>query len=166
MLPNLKIRSLLQLQELLESKEDNGFIEKIKNNPAEAIRDITEPPAEDEFKQYKIGSVQELRDALDKEPRLIDMLKYDPVRFIQKMAKESPPPQYNIYRILVGSLCAVLILIIIGVITAWFTKNSREAPTLITAVACTTLGILAGMFVNIPKHNSSQPSAGNDKNSH
>ncbi len=153
-----KIRTLMQLQELLEQSPDTEFLERIKKDPVEVLREINEPLGENEFSNYNIKSVGQLTEVLEKEPRMLDMLKQDPIEFFQKMVKEDPPPQYKIYRILVGSLCAVIIIIIIGVISAWFTKNSREAPTLITAVACTTLGILAGIFVNIPQKNYSEKS--------
>lgn len=156
MMPSLKIRSLLQLQELLEKNPDPHFLAQVKTDPAKTIRDIIELPTEDEYKKYKIQSVQQLKQMLEQEPRLIDLLKHDPVNFIQKTVKEPLQPQYKIYRILVSSLCIVVIIIIIGVLTAWLTKNSREAPTLITAVACTTLGILAGIFVSIPEKTHSQ----------
>src|SRR5689334_2794453 len=98
-----KIRSLLQLQELLEEDSDTDLLEQIKSDPAKAIREITALPEEEEFSKYKIQSLQQLNELMENEPRLIDMLKHDPVSFIQKIMKNAPPPEYKIYRILVGS---------------------------------------------------------------
>jgi hypothetical protein len=148
--PSLKINSLLQLQEILDKGYHPDLLDSLKEDPKEAIRQITELPTEDAYKKYPVQTVQQLKEALQEDTGLADLLRYDPAAFMQKMVKETVPPQYKIYRILIGSLCAALLIIIAGVITAWFTKNSREAPTLLTAVACTTLGMLAGMFVNIP----------------
>lgn len=145
-----KIRSLLQLKALLEQDNEPGFMDRIKADPIKAITDIIEDPDEKEYENFPMGSVRELTERMRKEPRLIDILKHDPQAFLERMVKESPQPEFRIYRILVSSLCAIVIIIILGVLGAWFTKNSREAPTLITAVACTTLGLLAGIFVSVP----------------
>ncbi|MGB8193089.1 MAG: hypothetical protein WCF67_14270 [Chitinophagaceae bacterium] len=144
-----KIRSLYQLLELIEDRSHPEFINEIRSNPAATIRGIIEEPSADEFKDH-ITSIRELEEKLRTDSRLLDLFKHDPESFIRKMVKEAPQPEYKIYRILVGSLCAVVIIIILGVLAAWLTKNSREAPTLITAVACTTLGLLAGIFVSVP----------------
>ncbi len=158
-----KIRSLLQLQELLDENPDNDLLEQLKTDPAKAIREITALPEKEEFSKYKLQSIQQLDELMESEPRLIDILKHDPVSFIKHAVREAPAPEYKIYRILVSSLCAVVLIIILGVLAAWFTKNSREAPTLITAIACTTLGMLAGMFVYIPGKRNQQKEINRNK---
>jgi hypothetical protein len=147
----LKIRSLLELQELLDQNHYPEITEKIKLNPSQAIRELTKEPDEEELDVYDdISSLQQLSEKIGRDHRLIDILKSDPVNFIQRLATKTPLPEYNIYKILVSCLCAIVLIIITGVLIAWLTKNSREAPTLITAVACTTLGLLAGIFVSVP----------------
>ncbi len=144
-----KIRSLLELQKLLDQDMYSGLITQLKENPIAAVKSLTLSPEEEDYKSKPFTSVQKLKEALNRDPKVIDMLKQDPVTFINQMIKEPIPPQFRVYRILIGSLCALLIIIVVGVLSAWLTKNSREAPTLITAVACTTLGMLTGMFVNV-----------------
>lgn len=145
----LKVRSLLELQELLSQDIHRGLIEKFKEDPMAALQSLTHLPEEEDYKGKPFASVQQLRTAMDKDPKWVDLIRHDPVTFLNQMIKEPPPPQFRVYRIMIGSLCALLIIIVIGVLSAWLTKNSRDAPTLITAVACTTLGMLTGMFVNM-----------------
>lgn len=150
MFPNFKIRSLLELQDLLQQDDYSDLANEFKINPAGTLSKIIKEPDEAELDNYDIRSIQQLKEKIEKDPRLIDLIKMDPVNFIQCLATKTPLPEYNIYKILVSSLCAIVIVIITGVLIAWLTKNSREAPTLITAVACTTLGLLAGIFVSVP----------------
>ena len=150
MLPNFKIRSLLELRDVLQQDDYADLLEELKTHPVETIERITKQPDESELDDYDIRSIQQLKDKIQKDPRLVDLLKMDPVTFIQHLATKTPLPEYNIYKILVSCLCAIVLIIITGVLIAWLTKNSREAPTLITAVACTTLGLLAGIFVSVP----------------
>jgi hypothetical protein len=161
MIPPLKIRSLLQLSEILDQNHYPELIDEIKKDPASAIRNVIKHPDEEEFAEYEFSSLQQLNEAIQNNGRLMDLLKSDPLNFIQRVASKAPLPEYNIYRILVSCLCAIVLIIIIGVLIAWLTKNSREAPTLITAVACTTLGLLAGIFVSVPGKRMTQGGTNN-----
>jgi hypothetical protein len=150
MLAQTKISSLLQLKKLLEQDNDRGFIENIKANPKEALMGIMEEPTEDEYNKYEFKSLEELKEGMRHDPRVRDILMQDPQRFLDKVVKEAPQPEFRIYRLLVGSLCALVIMISLGMIIAWLTKNSRVAPASITAIGCMALGLLAGTFVSVP----------------
>lgn len=145
-----KIQSLYQLQELLNNDKDEELINMIKTDPKTTIRNLSSDPNADDLSKYKIDSLTELEEKLDELPYLADIIRKDPKGFVHYLAKETQLPEYALYKIVVSSLCGVLIIIIAGVLAAWFTKNSREAPTLVTAVACTALGLLAGIFVRVP----------------
>jgi hypothetical protein len=148
MLFHNKIQSLHQLQNLLQNDPNHELLNWFKNDPIEAIREITEEPGKD-FKEYNIHSLQDVEKKMYDEPSLRERIKSDPDGFVRYMVKETISPEHRLNRIVITSLCCVVIVIILGVLAAWFVKNSREAPTLVTAVACTSLGLLAGMFVRV-----------------
>lgn len=161
MLFQTKIRTLFQLKELLEQEDDPAFIERIKLNPRQALTDIIEEPQEEEYEEYDIRSFDELRKRMQKDPRLIDILKHDPQGFLQRMAKDQLQPEFKIYRLLVGSLCLLVIMITLGMILAWTVLKSRTAPDSITAMGCMALGLLAGTFISVPGRSMR---ANNDRN--
>lgn len=148
--PSLKFNSLLQLQEILDNDYHPDLLQQLKDNPKETLRQITELPTEETYKKYPVLTVQQLKEALQENSELADLFRYNPALFMQKLVKDTTPPQFKVYRIMVGSLCAVLIMIVIGVFAGWFLKNSKTPPDLLIAMACTTLGMLAGMFISIP----------------
>jgi hypothetical protein len=148
--PTLKFNSLLQLQEALDKEYQPDLLQQLKENPKEALRQVTEQPNEESYNKYPVQTVQQLKDALEKDPHLADLLRYDPAFFLQKMVKDTTPPQYRIYRLLVGSLCTVLILIIAGALAGWFIKNSKTPPDSLIAMASAIIGILVGMFIHVP----------------
>lgn len=143
----------MELKELLQQGDQNKFLEELRANPRQALEDIIQDPTEEEYREYDIHSFGELQEKMHRDPRVIDLLKHDPVGFLQKIAKDPPQPEFKIYRLLVGSLCAIVMVIIIGMILAWFMKNSRDAPTSITAIGCFALGLLAGTFISVPGRN-------------
>jgi hypothetical protein len=151
-----KIRSLKQLMELLEEQNmPPDLAEQIQNDPLGFLREHIDTTKQNDFKKYDFDSIKQLSLTLDSDAELMEKFQENPIQFIHKTAKDSVSGSYKILRILVTSLCVLLIIIVASVLTAWFTKNSREAPTLITAVACTILGLLAGILVSLPNKNIS-----------
>jgi hypothetical protein len=137
------------LNELLENDADEEIVNYLKSDPKKAIRammDLTEK----DIKDYNIKSLDDLEYAVKLQPQLYDTIRRDPEGFIHYIAREMHSPEYKLYRIVVSSLCVIVVLALAGVLAAWLTKNSREAPTLITAVSCTALGLMAGIFVKVP----------------
>lgn len=151
-----KIQSLYQLQDLLEQEPNEELLTWLKNDPVQAIREIADKP-DKELKDYQIKSLDQAQEKLNTEPYLREIIKRDPDGFVKYMARQVASPEHLLYKIIIGSLCAIVIIVILGVLSAWLIKNSREAPTLITAVACTALGLLAGIFVKVPIRASRKP---------
>jgi hypothetical protein len=157
MFPNHRIRSLTQLLQSLETNPDPHFIDELKADPAKAIRGVIDIH---DGQQEKIGSIGQLKQILEEDPEMLDRIKQDPLKFIQTMVKEPTPPEYRIYHLLVGSLCALVLIIIIGVLLSWLLLNKREAPGLVTAMACVSLGILSGIFIRVPGRGERQKETG------
>jgi hypothetical protein len=145
-----KIHSLRQLKELLHKDDNTALIDRIKENPRDAIDEILAEPDETEYENLNIQSFEELIEKAKYDPRIRGMLSYYPERVLNKVVKEALPPEFRIYRLLVGSLCALVIMISLGMIIAWIGMNSRTAPPSITAIGCMTLGLLAGTFISVP----------------
>lgn len=148
--PDLKCSTLQQLLDVLDKDLYPDLLHDLKGNPKEAIRSMTKVPTEEEYSQYQPQTVQQLRQSVQQDAGLVDLIRHDPVRFLKKMIKDPLPPQYKIYRLLVGSLCAVLILIIAGALAGWFIKNSKTPPDSLIAMASAIIGILVGMFIHVP----------------
>jgi hypothetical protein len=142
--------SLQGLQEILDKDLHPDLLEELKKNPKEAIRSITKVPTEDDFKQYGTKTVQQFREVALHDERLLELIRHDPKRFLTRMLKEPLPPQFQMYKLLFGCLCATLIIIVVGVMVAWFVKKRTTPPQFMIVVACTILGMLAGMFISIP----------------
>jgi hypothetical protein len=143
-----KIRSLQQLHNLLEQSPDAGLLNQLKEDPVGTLKGITQPAKEEELSAYKIQSVQQLREALSQDPRLVDFLAQDPLYFMQKMVKEPPPPQYRIYKMLVICLSAIVFFVLLAILYRWAILGSSAQPqTLATAIACISLGLLAGIVI-------------------
>lgn len=156
-MPFQKIRSLLQLKELLEQDNLPGFIDDIKADPRKALTDIIAEPSWNEDEKIKFDTLDELKERIQRDPRVMDMLMYDPLRFLDKVVKEAPQPEFHIYRLLVGSLCVIVFIITVGMLLAWIFLNSRTAPPTITAIGCMALGLLAGTFISVPGRNMKNP---------
>ena len=92
MLPNFKIRSLLELRDVLQQDDYADLLEELKTHPVETIERITKQPDESELDDYDIRSIQQLKDKIQKDPRLVDLLKMDPVTFIQHLATKNTAP--------------------------------------------------------------------------
>lgn len=150
MLFQQKIHSLLQLKELLHKDDNTALITRLKENPIDAIDEIMGEPDDKEYENLEIQSLEELIEKSKHDPRIRGMLACYPERVLNKVAKEIHQPEFRIYRLLVGSLCALVIMISLGMIIAWIALNSRTAPPSITAIGCMALGLLAGTFISVP----------------
>lgn len=149
MLFSNKIRSLYQLQELLDNDSSEELTNWIKTDPITAIREMTDTNQKD-FSDYGVDSLSNLENALQNDVGLRDAIRNNPEAFVRYITKETHQPEFRIYRLLVGSLCALVIMISLGMMIAWIAMNSRTAPPSITAIGCMALGLLAGTFISVP----------------
>lgn len=88
-------------------------------------------------------------------PGVLSALKADPeetLKQLEKQAIQTVPRALEqdkwIYRVIVGSLGAVLILVVIGAIAISF--SSKELPDVLTALASASIGALAGILAPSP----------------
>jgi hypothetical protein len=151
MLPaSLKFNSLQKLLETLDKNLYPDLLEDLKKNPIETMRGITLKLSEADYDEYEPKTVKQLRESVQHDERLADLIRYDPALFLKKMVKEPLPPQFRMYRMLIGCLCTALILIISGALAGWFIKNSKTPPDSLIAMAATIIGVLVGMFISVP----------------
>jgi hypothetical protein len=143
--------SLQQLWQDLDKDLCPDLLEEMKQDPKAAIRKIVKVPSEADYAKYDAQTVQQLRESIQQDNNLVDLIRYDPAYFLRKKVKAPLPPQFRMYRLLITCLCVALILIIGGALAGWFIKNSKTPPDSLIAIAAAIVGLLAGMFIHLPK---------------
>jgi hypothetical protein len=106
-----------------------------------------------------IRSAEELVHVAMVEEGLIDKIKTDPVKELQKLAarvvKEHKQPVYTedcwVYRIVVGSLGGVVLAAVLGsVVLALVSSGTKPVPEILTALGSAAVGALAGLLAPSP----------------
>lgn len=102
----------------------------------------------------KVKTFEDFKSSLEQDSNLQDQFREDPVRAVQSVRVQHPAMKDKVvYRLVVASLGAVILLIIIGVIALMLTKDinkDTEVPTLFTALGSAAIGALAGLLAPSP----------------
>ena len=96
----------------------------------------------------EIGSLSEFKAALEANPTLKRQIM-DEFSFVSPLSKDK-----WIYRLVVGSLGLVILVIVIGIIVLMFTgkvASDQSIPTILTAIGSAAIGALAGLLAPSPK---------------
>jgi hypothetical protein len=93
------------------------------------------------------GSVQELAVKVAENPELAGLIKKDPVKALQSLAT---PLQTDVllYRIVVGSLGAAVLITLIGAIL--LVALGKQVPEVLVALGSAAVGALAGLLAPSP----------------
>ncbi len=99
----------------------------------------------------KIQTLDDLKTEMAINPKLQQDFKDDPVKASQQLNEELPDT--FVYRMIVGSLGAAVLLVIIGIVILSITNDSIDpsVTTLFTAIASGAIGALAGLLAPSPK---------------
>ena len=93
------------------------------------------------------GSVQELAEAAKNNPEIIEMFKKDPVKALETFATPLQTDKI-LYRIVVGSLGAAVLITLIGAIA--LVAFGRDTPEILVAIGSAAVGALAGLLAPSP----------------
>ena len=93
------------------------------------------------------GSVRDLAIRVAEDPDLAEMIKKDPVKALEHLAT---PLQTDVllYRIVVGSLGAAVIITLIGAVL--LVALDKDAPQILIAIGSAAVGALAGLLAPTP----------------
>jgi len=107
----------------------------------------------------KIKSFDEFKIALLKDQELQKLFKADPLTAIQQFEQMDPIYTQDkwIYRIVVGLLGLIILIIVVGVIILTEAEHSSEidklVPTMLTATCSAALGAMTGLLAPSPRGN-------------
>lgn len=99
-----------------------------------------------------IRTVQQLAARAAVDPQLAANLGEDPVRELSRIAAQTPVPDTWIYRIVVISLGAAVLIALIGAIILAKVDggNTANVLQLLTAIGSAAIGALAGLLAPAP----------------
>jgi hypothetical protein len=107
----------------------------------------------------QINSLNQFKALLNKDADFADNFKQDPVPVVQQIViREMANAEHRLRRLLVVILSTIVIIALMGMVGAWYVKNSRTAPDFLIAIACFALGMLAGIFTGqVDKEKKNEP---------
>lgn len=103
----------------------------------------------------QVRSFQDFQTRVTNDPQLRAALQNDPVGTLQKL-DYSPQTDPWLFRGVVYSLGAVVLLIVAGIITLMLLHGGLEeskVPTILTALGSAAIGALAGLLAPSPRNN-------------
>jgi hypothetical protein len=103
--------------------------------------------------QQQVRDVQNLKDIVQNDPKIQQDFKDDPVAAMNKFSDSDFIPDNWIYRMVVGSLGSVIIIITFGIV--WRVVfgppvADNGIPTILTAIGSAAIGALAGLLAPSP----------------
>ena len=107
-----------------------------------------------------IKTITQLNTELKTNDDLKQQMQSDPVRTVEQLTAAANPLDTDkwIYRLVVGALGFVIILIISGIIILMSTgkiTDDKTVPTIFTAIGSAAIGALAGLLAPSPKGSNS-----------
>jgi hypothetical protein len=103
--------------------------------------------------QQQVKDVQNLKEIVQNDPKIQQDFKDDPVAAMNKFSDSSFVPDNWIYRMVVGSLGSVIVIITLGIVwrVAFGTPvKDTDIPTILTAIGSAAIGALAGLLAPSP----------------
>jgi hypothetical protein len=103
--------------------------------------------------QIQAKNLPDLNNLIQNNPDVEDAFKKDPKDALQKFTDTSFIPDNWIYRIVVGSLGFVIVVITLGIVWRVASGNAVEdknIPTILTALGSAAIGALAGLLAPSP----------------
>lgn len=103
--------------------------------------------------EYKAQNLQEFKSLLANNVQLQDAFKQDPLGALNKIEDTSSLPDNWVYRIVVGSLGLVILIITTGIVWRVATGaniDDKNVPTILTALGSAAVGALAGLLAPSP----------------
>lgn len=99
-----------------------------------------------------IQNINDLKTEIANNPEIQQAFKDDPIKASQQL-QQSLPDNW-VYRMVVGSLGAAVLMVIIGIIILSLSSKPVEptVSTLFTAIASGAVGALAGLLAPQPKN--------------
>lgn len=104
--------------------------------------------------EQQVKNFQNFKEILSNDPDVQAAFKEDPKRAIQKFSDSAALPDNWIYRIVVGSLGAVVLIITMGIVwrvASGSVINDSNVPTILTAIGSAAIGALAGLLAPSPR---------------
>lgn len=103
--------------------------------------------------EQQVKNFQNFKEILNNSPEIQNEFKEDPKKAIQKFSDSSAIPDTWIYRIVVGSLGLVILIITLGIV--WRVAfgddlDDKNIPTILTALGSAAIGALAGLLAPSP----------------
>lgn len=102
---------------------------------------------------YTASSVQDVKNILAGDSQFQAEFKQDPQEAIRKIEDTSTLPDTWVYRMVVGSLGLVILVIAIGIVwrvASGATIEDKNVPTILTALGSAAVGALAGLLAPSP----------------
>ncbi len=102
--------------------------------------------------ERQVKNFQNFKELLSTSPEIQEEFKEDPQKAIQQFS-DSPIPDNWIYRIVVGSLGLVILIITFGIVWRVASGDDLEdknIPTILTALGSAAIGALAGLLAPSP----------------
>jgi hypothetical protein len=103
--------------------------------------------------QIQAKSLPELNTLVQNNTDVEDAFKKDPKQALQQFTDTSFIPDNWIYRIVVGSLGFVVVVITLGIVwrvASGNTVEDKNIPTILTALGSAAIGALAGLLAPSP----------------
>lgn len=105
----------------------------------------------------KIRNFTEFKEVLQKDSELQELFKTDPVNAIQQYEQSEPVYTRDkwVYRMVVGVLGLVIVVIVIGVTVLMFgegTDFDKNIPTMLTAICSAAVGAITGLLAPAPRN--------------
>ena len=96
-----------------------------------------------------IRSLDELSSALARDTNLQNQFKTDPVQAIQTVAGQAAIPDTLVYRIVISTLGAAVLLVVIGgfILVA---KFGKDIPPALVSIGSASVGALTGLLAPSP----------------
>lgn len=102
---------------------------------------------------YKAESVQDVKNILANNPQFQEDFKQDPQATVNQIQDTSTLPDTWVYRMVVGSLGLVILVIAIGIVwrvASGANIEDKNVPTILTALGSAAVGALAGLLAPSP----------------
>lgn len=101
----------------------------------------------------QVKDFQDFKQTLQNDPNLQKAFQDDPKAAIEKISDDAFIPDNWIYRIVVGSLGLVIVIITLGIV--WRVAfgqpmDDKNVPTILTAIGSAAIGALAGLLAPSP----------------
>ncbi|MEM7069028.1 MAG: hypothetical protein AAF478_09100 [Pseudomonadota bacterium] len=98
----------------------------------------------------KITTLRQLSSSLRSNPELLEQMKTDPNTVLDQLSPNQIPDT-RVYRIVVISLGAAIIIALVGaILITFYEKSGSEIPDILIATASAAVGALAGLLAPQP----------------